>query len=287
MKPAPFNYIAAQTIDQALHCLSDAGDDAKILAGGQSLGPMLNLRLARPSTVIDINPLDDLGHIEIEENGIRIGALVRHHTIETSSDIADRFPLITAAARHVAHPTIRNRGTFVGSLAHNDPAAEWPLVAQLFDAEISVRSLRGERKILAKDFFESYLTTTLEADELITSVFLPYLDGGYRWGFEEMSRRLGDFALAAVGVLVQTNNDACQNVRIALAGVDESACRAVQAEQHLTGQQVTDSLLDEVAEIAAEHCDPPEDLHASGEDRKHLVRVLTKRALLSALGNRR
>ena len=282
MKPAPFNYIAAQTIDQALHCLSEAGDEAKILAGGQSLGPMLNLRLARPSTVIDINPLEELANISIDENGIRIGALVRHHAIETSSIIADRFPLITAAARHVAHPTIRNRGTFVGSLAHNDPAAEWPLIAQLFDAEITVRSLRGERKIHAKDFFESYLTTTLEADELITSVYLPFLEGDYVWGFEEMSRRLGDFALAAVGVLVQVNNNICQNVRIALAGVDESACRATQAEQRLSGQQLSDALLDEVAEIAAKHCDPPEDLHASAEDRKHLVRVLTKRALKSA-----
>src|SRR2546423_14211675 len=200
MKPPPFEYSVAESVEAAAAALAEAGGEAKILAGGQSLVPMLNFRLLRPSILIDINRIPGLAYIEEERDAIRVGALTRHHQLETSPVIAAHLPVLRAAMVHVAHLAIRNRGTIGGSLTHADPAAELPMMALLLDATISVTSPKGKRTVAARDFFLGALSVALEADELVTETTFPKLPTNTGWGFEEVSRRHGDFALAAVGV---------------------------------------------------------------------------------------
>ncbi len=283
MKPPVFRYVRAHTLEEAVLVLSREGGDAKVLAGGQSLVPMLNFRLAHPSALIDINRIPDLDAITEETGAIRIGALTRHYAVESSPLIAEKLPLIAAAAKHVAHVTIRNRGTFGGSISHHDPAAEWPLVCRLFDAEISTTRATGGRTLAAKDFFVSYLTTALAEDEIVTGVRIPQPLDGTGWGFEEMSRRLGDFALAAVGVLMTMQKGVCRQARIAMAGVGSTPLRASGAETLLLGQTINDEAIATAAAHAATECDPPTDIHASAELRRHLVSVLAQRALIAAV----
>ena len=197
MKPPPFTYRRPRTLDEAVSQLAESDGEAKVLAGGQSLVPLLNFRLLAPQVLVDINGLEDLDGVKPGERGLRIGALTRHRTVETSALVRERCPVLASAAAEVGHLAIRNRGTFGGSLAHNDPAAEFPLVAVLLDAEIQTASPSGERSLSASDFFVSYLATALEPDELIVSVEVPSLPAHTSWGFEEFSRRYGDFALAA------------------------------------------------------------------------------------------
>ncbi len=283
MKPPVFRYVRARSLDEATAELAREGGDAKVLAGGQSLVPMLNFRLAHPSALIDINRIPGLGDIQQDPGAVRIGALTRHHAVEMSAVIAQKLPLIAAAAKHVAHVTIRNRGTFAGSLSHADPAAEWPLVTRLFDAEITTKTASGGRKIAAKDFFVSYLTTALADDEIVTEIRISEPPPGTGWGFEEMSRRLGDFALAAVGVLVTLKGGVCTQARIAMAGVGTTPLRAPGAEALLQGQHLTEAAIVAAAAHAATECDPPTDIHATAELRRHLVSVLTGRALAAAV----
>lgn len=283
MKPPVFRYVRARSLEEATAELAREGGEAKVLAGGQSLVPMLNFRMAHPSALIDINQIPGLSEIKSESGAVRIGALTRHYAVEMSPLIAQKLPLIAAAAKHVAHVAIRNRGTFAGSLSHADPAAEWPLVARLFDAEIITRTAAGGRTLKAQEFFVTYLTTALAEDEIVTEIRIPEPLPGTGWGFEEMSRRLGDFALAAAGVLLTVHGGLCTQARIAMAGVGVTPLRAPRAEALLQGQKLTEDALRAAAAQAATECDPPTDIHASAELRRHLVSVLTRRALTAAV----
>src|ERR1700688_600804 len=216
MKPAQFDYVVAES---AVAALAEAGGEAKIIAGGQSLVPMLNFRLLRPSVLIDINRIPGLASITERGNAIGVGALVRHHQLETSPVIARHLPVLSHAMSHVAHLAIRNRGTIGGSLSHADPAAELPMMALLLDAELNVTSASGKRTVAARDFFLDALTVGLEGDDMVTEIVLPKLPQGTGWGFEEVARRHGDFALAAVAVTLTVSGGAIAQARVALTGV--------------------------------------------------------------------
>ncbi|MEA2878115.1 MAG: 3-oxo-Delta1-steroid hydratase/dehydrogenase medium subunit [Hyphomicrobiales bacterium] len=279
MKPPAFEYRVAESVEAAVAMLADAGGDAKVLAGGQSLVPMLNFRLLRPAILVDINRIPGLASIEEEGDAIRVGALTRHYQLETSAVIATHLPVLRAAMAHVAHLAIRNRGTIGGSLTHADPAAELPMMALLLDATISVESPKGRRTVAARDFFLGALSVALEPDELVTEVVFPKLPPNTGWGFEEVSRRHGDFALAAVGVTLTVTDGTIAQARIAIAGADERAVRASEAEALLKGQALEAKLLDAACGAARAAVNPNTDLHASAGYRRHLVGVLTGKAL--------
>lgn len=282
MKPAPFKYVAARSVEEAVAALAAAGGEAKLLAGGQSLVPMLNFRLLEPAVLVDINRIAGLDRIEAVDGGLRIGALVRHHQVETDPLIAARLPIVTAAMRYVAHLGIRNRGTLVGSLAHADPAAELPMLARLLDATLTVTGPNGSREIAAEDFFVGALTSALAEDEMVTSVFLPDLPAGCTWGFEEFARRHGDFAIAAVAAVLSLDGGTCTSARIAMAGVGHTPLRAPSAEVALAGKGA--EAIDTAAQAAAGDSDPVNDLQGSADYRRHLVGVLTRRVLRQAWG---
>ena len=282
MKPPPFEYRVADSVEAAVAALAEAGGEAKVLAGGQSLVPMLNFRLLRPAILIDINRIPGLAYIKEDDGAIRVGALTRHRQLETSPVIAAHLPVLTAAITHVAHLAIRNRGTIGGSLTHADPAAELPMMALLLDAAIGVASPKGRRTVAAHDFFLGALSVALEPDELVTEVVFPKLPLGTGWAFEEVSRRHGDFALAAVGVVLTVADGKIAQARIAIAGADERAVRAGEAEALLKGRALEPNLLDAACEAARACVTPNTDLHASADYRRHLVGVLTAKALAAA-----
>jgi CO/xanthine dehydrogenase FAD-binding subunit len=282
MKPAAFDYIAADSIAMAVAALAQAGDDGKIIAGGQSLVPMLNFRMLRPSVLVDVNRIAGLDAIEETTEAIRIGALTRHYQLETSPLIARHLPVLSCAMTHVAHLAIRNRGTIGGSLAHADPAAELPMMALLLDAELRIASAAGERTIAARDFFLGALTVDLAASEIITEVVLPKLPPCTGWGFEEVARRHGDFALAAVAATLTVSNGAIEQARIALTGVGPTALRATEAEGLLIGRALEATLANRVIDAVRAAIAPETDLHASSDYRRHLAGVLTGRALVAA-----
>jgi CO/xanthine dehydrogenase FAD-binding subunit len=282
MKPAPFDYIAATSVDMAAASLAEAGDDAKIIAGGQSLVPLLNFRLLRPSILVDINPIGTLAFITETATDIRIGALTRHHQLETSPVIARHLPVLSCAMAHVAHLAIRNRGTIGGSLAHGDPAAELPMMALLLDAELHIVSVSGTRTIAASEFFLDALTVDLAAGEIVTEIVLSKLPPRTGWGFAEVARRHGDFALAAVAATLSIAADSITEVRIALTGVGRTALRVAAAENLLVGQTLTADVSNQVVEAVRAAIEPDTDLHASADYRRHLAGVLTRRALAAA-----
>jgi CO/xanthine dehydrogenase FAD-binding subunit len=286
VKPAPFAYYDPRTVDEAVSLLAQHGSDAKVLAGGQSLMPLLNMRLARPAVVVDVNRVDGLDYIRQENGTLAIGALTRQRAVERSGAVAQAQPLLAAATRLIAHPQIRNRGTVGGSIAHADPAAEYPAVALALGAELRVAGPRGERSIRAEDFFVTYLTTALEPDELVTEVRLLALPPRTGWSVMELSRRHGDFALAGVAAtLTLAASGECAGARIVLFGVGPTPLRATAAEQLLPGVRLSDALVDAAADSAAKAIEEPlSDIHASGDYRRHLARVLTKRALVEAAG---
>ncbi|MDE2005273.1 MAG: FAD binding domain-containing protein [Rhodospirillales bacterium] len=279
MKPAPFRYHRPATLADALAALAEAGPEAKLLAGGQSLMPMANFRLLRPSVLIDIAHIPGLDRIEATSSGVRLGALVRHAAVEASVALARSHPILGHVMGFVAHPAIRNRGTLGGSLAHNDPAAEWPLLALLLEARLAIASARGERRLDAAAFPLAPLATALAADEVLTAIEIPALAPGSVWGFAELARRHGDFALAAVGVLLRRDGDAISGARIALAGVDETALRATAAEAILNGARPDAATLGRVVAAIRAAIRPMEDLHASAAYRRHLAGVLAARAI--------
>jgi carbon-monoxide dehydrogenase medium subunit len=283
MKPAAFEYIVADSVEMAVASLAQAGD-AKIIAGGQSLVPMLNFRLLRPSVLVDINRIPDLAYVREDGGVIRIGALTRHHRLETSPVIARHFPVLTEAMAHVAHLAIRNRGTIGGSLSHADPAAELPMMALLLDAELRVVSASGARAVAARDFFRDALSVDLAEDEIVTEVVLPKLPPNTGWGFAEVARRSGDFALAAVAVTLTLSDGKIAQARIAMTGVAPTARRVTEAEMLLIGQRLDDGVDSDVIEAVRAASEPPTDLHASAEYRRHLVGVLAGRALAAAWG---
>jgi CO/xanthine dehydrogenase FAD-binding subunit len=277
MKPPPFEYVVAESVKAAVAAL--AGGEAKIIAGGQSLVPMLNFRLLRPAILVDINRVPGLAFIEDGEDSIRIGALTRHHQLETSAVIAQHFPVMSAAMTHVAHLAIRNRGTIGGSLSHADPAAELPMLALLLDATLMIASPAGRRMVAAKDFFLGALSVDLEPNDIVTEVVFPKLPAGTGWGFEEVARRHGDFALAAVAATLTVADGAITQARIAMTGVDETPKRADDAEAMLTGKALDPALRDAAIDAVRGCVTPNTDLHASADYRRHLVGVLAGRAL--------
>jgi CO/xanthine dehydrogenase FAD-binding subunit len=282
MKPGQFDYVVAESVDAAVAALAAAGGEAKIIAGGQSLVPMLNFRLLRPSILIDINRIPGLGAIVEEENAIRVGALVRHHQLETSPVIARHLPVLSHAMTHVAHLAIRNRGTIGGSLSHADPAAELPMMARLLDAEIDVTSATGRRTVAARDFFLGALTVDLAADELVTEIVFPKLPPRTGWGFQEVARRGGDFALAAAAATLTVTAGQVTGARVAVIGAGETARRAAETEALLIGRALEPALLDAATKAARAGIEPNTDLQASADYRRHLVGVLVGRVLTAA-----
>ncbi len=287
MKPAPFAYAAPKSVEEAAALLAEHGGEARLLAGGQSLVPMLNFRLLEPALLIDINRIAGLDGIAEIAGGLRLGALVRHRALETSPLIARRFPIVAAAMAEVAHLAIRNRGTIGGSFAHADPAAELPLLALLLEAKITAVSVQGRRIIAAADFFTAALTTALAPDEILTEIELPDPPAESGWGFAELARRAGDFALAAVGAIIAEADGVCRTARIAMAGVGPTPLRAPAAEALLQGGTLDTGAIAAAARAAAAAAQPGDDLHASAAYRRHLVEVLTRRALSAAAARAR
>jgi CO/xanthine dehydrogenase FAD-binding subunit len=282
MKPAAFDYVVADSIDMAVASLADGGGDAKIIAGGQSLVPMLNFRLLRPSVLIDINRIGDLAFIEEAGKKIRVGALTRHYQLETSPVIARHLPVLASAMTHVAHLAIRNRGTIGGSLSHADPAAELPMMALLLDAELHIASASGKREIAARDFFVGALTVDLARDDIVTEIVLPKLPPKTGWGFEEVARRSGDFALAAAAATLTLSAGVISQARIALTGVGATPVRAAEAEALLVGQALEPGLINRIIDAVRAAIEPDTDLHASSDYRRHLGGVLAGRAVSAA-----
>ena len=284
MKPPAFSYFAPETVEEATARLAEYGDDAKLIAGGQSLVPMMNFRLVSPAALIDIRKIAPPDAIEESGGHVRIGALTRHRALETSPLIAHRIPVLAAAMGHVAHLAIRNRGTIGGSLCHADPAAELPAIAVLLDARIHAARRGGVRTLDAGAFFEGALWTALEDDEIVTHIDFPLPPPGAGWGFHEFARRHGDFGLAGAAVTVSGSAGRASEVRIALLGVGETPVRAHAAEDLLTGSGFEPDEIAAAAVAVRDGLDPTDDLHASADYRRHLAGVLAERALADAWG---
>jgi carbon-monoxide dehydrogenase medium subunit len=282
VKPPSFSYEAPDTVEEALALLSRHGEGAKLLAGGQSLVPMMSFRLARPEVLIDLNGVAGLDGIRVDGDRLRIGGMVRHHALEREVVADPLGRLLAAAARHVGHLPIRMRGTLGGSLAHADPAAEWCLIATTLDAELVLQSERGTRVVGAADFFRSTFMTAIEPDEILREASLPLLGPDASVAFAEFSRRDGDFAMAAVAVALALEGDTIREARIGLGGLGGRPVRAREAEAALAGREATPDAFREAAALAGLHADPMSDIHASGEHRSRVVEVLTRRALESA-----
>lgn len=275
MKPAPFAYLRPSTLEEALAAL--AGEQgAKVLAGGQSLVPLLSMRLAAPSMLIDINALPDLGHVSCDEAGVRVGALARHAHVLASPEAASTQPLVAMALANVAHPTIRNRGTTVGSIVHADAAAEMPLVLRLLEGSVDVASVRGRRTIPAAELFAGPLESTLAHDEIAVEAFFPALAPGAGVAFQEISRRHGDYALVGVAAHVELEGDEVVRARLGYLSVSDVPVVV----------DVSDSLSDPPTAALAE-LEPVDDIHATADYRAHLVRVLTPRVLAAATDHAR
>jgi carbon-monoxide dehydrogenase medium subunit len=282
MKPAPFEYFRPESVTDAVALLARHAGRAKLLAGGQSLVPLMNFRLLRPDALIDINRLSELKGIEEREGGLRIGALTRHAALEFSAVVRARFPVLAEAMAHVAHRAIRNRGTIGGSLAHADPAAELPLIAVLLDAGIRTRSASGSSSHAAQDFFVGPLTTTLADDEIVTEVALPPLPPGTGSAFAEVAMRGGDFAIAAVAATMTVADGKIAEARLAVTGMGEVPLRLGEVEAAVTGHHPSPELIEAAARQARTAVEPASDLRASADYRRHLVGVLTERVLTQA-----
>lgn len=286
MKPAPFQYHAPSSVEEAVALLAEhAGDDGRVLAGGQSLVPTMAFRLARPGHLIDINGVAGLDRLEAQDGRLLIGATVRHAAFEKPAVEGPLGVLLAEVARHIAHRPIRTRGTFCGSIAHADPASEWCAVAACLDAEMMAISVRGVRLISAPDYFKGVMTTALEDDELLAEVRLPMLKEGVRFGFSEFSRRAGDFAIAMAAVIYRVQEDgAIVESRIAIGGAEAAPRRILEAEYALKGRQPSDDAFMLAAEIAAKRVEPLDDENISAAYRRDLVLALTRRALEQSRG---
>jgi aerobic carbon-monoxide dehydrogenase medium subunit len=284
MKPPKFDYHAPKSVDDALALLERYGGDAKILAGGQSLMPLLNFRLSRPAALVDLNRIPSLAYITEGDGQVRLGAMTRQRTIEFSAVVKDRLPLLREATRWVGHLPIRTRGTIGGSIAHADPSAEYPAVLTALEGEVVTRSPRGERTIKAADLFQTYLTTNLDADEIVVEVRLPAMPAGAGYALEEFARRHGDFAIIGIAAMVVRDGQRCKVARLATAGAGPVPLRLRAAEEILERDGPGEAAIDAAARRASELVSPDSDIHASSDYRRHLTGVLTKRALTRALG---
>ena len=286
MKPAPFAYYAPSSVADALDAISRVADpeELKVLAGGQSLVPLLNLRLAQPGALLDINGLDrEWGSIEFDPAAVRVGALVRQRAAERSPVVTQWCPLLAEALPYVAHVQIRNRGTVGGSIAHADPAAELPAVALALDARLHITGPRGERSVPASDFFHGFFSTALAPDELLSRIDFPRLPAGTGTSFAEVSRRRGDFALVAAAAVVTVRDNRIADARLAFAGVAPCPVRSSAAESVLRGAEPAPDLIESAAQAAAGVLTPHADVHSSASYRRHLARVLAIRVLTTAL----
>jgi aerobic carbon-monoxide dehydrogenase medium subunit len=282
VKPPPFEYVAPRTLDDALEALATSNGEAKILAGGQSLIPLLNFRLARPRLLVDLNRIPELGYIDDRDGGLAIGAMTRDAAVEREPRVRERVPLLDEAIRWVGHAAIRARGTVGGNLAHADPAAELPAVAVCLGAELTIAGPRSRRTLAAEDFFQGYLTTALQPDEILVEVWLPAVAPSTGQAWLEFARRHGDFALVGVAVSLTLDRGEVRNARIVLTGVGGKPIRARAAETVLVGGQIEDRMTS-AADAVRRAIDPDADIHASKEYRTHLAGVLTQRAIRIAL----
>ena len=280
MIPAEFDYTAPETLDDAIKALTDGGEDAKLLAGGHSLLPLMKLRLAAPSLLVDLRKVPGLHGIQREDGTWRIGALTAHAELEHTADLG----VVARAAGTIADPQVRNRGTIGGSLAHGDPASDLPAVMMICDASVTLQSAGGQqRSVSANELFRNYLETAIEPTEVMTEVRMPAYDG---WGYsyQKFNRRSEDWAMVAVSVLVKQTGDVCEDVRVGLTNMASTPIRAKAVEDALRGQPLNADSIGNAAQQAAEGTDPPADLNASADYKRHLARVLTRRALQQAAG---
>lgn len=290
MKPAVFDYVSPTSLDEAVAALTSPDDDigdVKVLAGGQSLVPLLSLRLAQPGRIVDINGVDSLEEITESAGVLTIGALVRQRTAERSDVVRRACPLMAEAIPLIGHTAIRNRGTVGGSIAHADPAAELPTVAVCLDAELVAQGPGGERTIPAAEFFTGFFTTALAEDEILTAVRIRSAGPGTGAAYEEVARRHGDFAMAGVAAAVRLDGDAVAEARIAISGVGPAPVRASKAEAALAGQAADDRTLAAAADAAVADLNPSSDLHGSAAYRKHIAGVLIRRAVATATARAR
>lgn len=286
MKPAPFTYHAPDTVEEAIGLLDEfSDDDPKVLAGGQSLVPIMNLRLARPGHLIDINRIPGLGEIDHNGTHLTIGALVRHADIEDSAVVETANPLLREVSRQIGYRQIRYRGTVCGSVCHADPVAEWPMIMRLLDARFDIAGPGGVRSVESDEFFVHLFTTALAPDEILTHAHIPLPKGRWSWGFSEFARKAGDFAVVASAAIIETEDGLVKRASIALAGGGPTPLRAAEAEQLLEGVALDDdrSLL-QAAEAVAEFSQPTGDIHGTADFRRRLVQVQTARALQQAFG---
>lgn len=279
MKPAPFCYHRPSSLARLLELLEEHADDGKVLAGGQSLVPAMNFRLTRPAHLLDLNNLTELEFLSLHDGMLRIGALVRHAAFHRPVADLPLVRLLSEIVHYVGHDPIRRRGTFCGSLAHADPASEWCLVAATLDAKMVARSTGGERIIPAGLYFRGPFTSDLRADELLSEVQLPVHDAQWRGGFYEFARRAGDFALAMSLVALRLNGDVIAEARLGVGGVANRPLRLAALEQQMIGEQRDARLCEAIGAAASDAIEPTEDIHASAEYRKDLIRVVVKRAL--------
>ena len=283
MKPPPFAYECPTEVADAVTLLAAHGADARPLAGGQSLVPLLNFRLARPTVLVDLNRIAALGGIAVENGALRIGAMARQAAVEADDRVARGWPLLTDAIGHIAHPQIRNRGTIGGSLAHNDPAAELPAVMLALDAEMTTQGPEGARTIQAEDFFAGTMETALAPDELLTEIRVPALPEGTGWGFQEAARRQGDFALVAVAVLLRPSGSASGiDARVVVTGTGDGPQRIREAEAILAERGTDGDSCEAAGNAAAQASKPADDPHAPAWYRQKLVAALTRRACREA-----
>ncbi len=285
MKPASFDYHRPATVGEAIALLRSA-DEAKPIAGGQSLMPMLNMRLAQPTDLVDLNAIAELSGVRLEERCLAVGALTRQRALELDPQARAALPVLAEVMRHIGHVTIRNRGTVGGSIAHADPAAELPLLAVALDAELVAEGPSGRRTIPAGDFFHGFLTTALQPDELLVEVRFPTAMGRAGIGFEELSRRNGDFAVVSVLALVDRGgNGRIQAARIGVGGAHPVPLRALAGEDVLIGEPASPALVAEAAEAVAAAVEPMSDVHGSADYRRDMTRILARRALTRALAD--
>jgi aerobic carbon-monoxide dehydrogenase medium subunit len=279
MIPAEFDYVVAGSVDEAIGLLSDGGPDAKLLAGGHSLLPLMKLRFAAPSLLVDISRIEELRGVQTGDDTIRIGALTRHADLQER----DELGLIATAAKQIADQQVRNRGTIGGSLANGDTAADLPGVLLALEGSVIVRSASGEREIAAADLFQGYLSTAIEPGEVLTEVRVPAL-AGYGFGYEKFNRRSEDWAMVGVSALVKAVDGVCEDVRVAMTHMASTPVRATATEDALRGQPLNEENIAAAAALAAEGTSPLSDINSTPDYKRHLARVLTQRALTTASG---
>jgi CO/xanthine dehydrogenase FAD-binding subunit len=284
MKPAPFEYFAPTTVDEALELLARFGEDSRVLAGGQSLAALMNLRLTQPACLIDLNGVEELSWVRTQPDSVTVGAMARQRAVERSPEVNNLLPALVAALRHVGHFQIRNRGTIGGSICHADQAAELPGLLLACDGWVEARSAAGTRTIRAADLFVGPFSTNLRPDEIVTSVCFPVPPAGTGWSFQEVARRHGDFAVAGVTTFLGVTDGLVDRAAVVAIGVDSRPVRLEAAERVLMGHECSADLRDAAVEAGQAAVNPTGDLHASAETKRHLAGVLLRRTIDEAYG---